>query len=373
MKILVAPDSFRDALPAWSVADAIARGLRRGLPLGEVRRLPLADGGEGTARVLREALGGVVRRRMVTGAGGGRRRSEFSLLAGGSVAIVEAAAVVGSGLYQQRRPSEYGTRGVGELLLAAQLAGARELYLSLGGTLTIDGGWGLLMALGYRGYDEQGCPVAANLAGLEGLKTLEAPSAPPLRGAKLTLLADALVPLGGPLGASWGFGPQKGLAINELPRVEDVLDRWGARLERLSGRSLRDRPGAGAAGGLGLAGLFLGGRLRSGAATVLEWTGFAEALAWADLVVTGEGRLDAGSARGKLVGEVARRARAAGKPVVALVGAVADGVTVPGLRAVITIGAGPTELAAARRRTAVDLQRTAADLGRLLALGYQTE
>lgn len=365
---MVAPDSFRDALPAWSVAAAIARGLRHGFPVAEVAQRPLADGGEGTGRVLREALGGLVRRRLVTGADGCRRRAEFSLVDGGSVAVVEAAAVVGSGLYPQRNPLEYGTYGVGELLLAARESGAREIYLTLGGTLTIDGGWGLLKALGYRGLDDEGRPVAGNLAGLARLRTLEPPPVPPLGGLRLTLLADAMVPLGGPAGAARGFGPQKGLASSELPWVEETLERWGGLLENRSTRRLRDRPGAGAAGGLGLAGLFLGGKLSSGAITIINRTGFEAALNWADLVITGEGRLDAGSTRGKLVGEVARRAGAAGKPAVALVGAVGERVAVPGLRAVFTIGAGPADLNEARRHTAADLERTAASLGRMLAL-----
>lgn len=319
-RLLVAPDSFGGTLSAVEAASAIAGGWRRTAPETEVDLAPLSDGGPGFVDVLVASVGG--ERRVAEVAGPlGRPVSAYWLLVG-DTAYVESAQAAGLHLIPpaERRPGRTTTYGVGQLVGAALDAGVRRVVVGLGGTGTNDGGAGLLAALGLGGVPD---PTADGLAGLD---RVDAGRLRPI-GGELVAATDVDNPLLGPVGASAVFGPQKGAAPEDVPRLDAALAHWvrllGAALP--GAQAAAKRPGAGAAGGLGYALLALGARREAGFAVIREATGLAERAAAADLVLTGEGRLDHQSLRGKVVSGVAAVAGAAAVPCVVLAGQVALG------------------------------------------------
>ncbi len=314
MRVLIAPDSYKGTLSSVEVARAIAAGWLRARPGDQVRLAPLADGGEGTLVAI-EAAGGWLRRETDAADPLGRTiRATWLAREDGSEAFVEMAQA--SGL-SRLAPGEHDaaratTRGTGDLLGAVLDAGIRDVALGIGGSATTDGGAGLIRALGGWVDDD----LAA--VGLDGID-------PRLAGVRLRIACDVTNPLLGPDGAAAVYGPQKG-ADPELVAVLDArLARYADALEAVTGRRERDTPGAGAAGGLGFGLLCLGGRFASlrlepGIELVMAEARFTEALAECDLVVTGEGRVDAQTAFGKTAMGVARRARRAGLRCVAVGG-----------------------------------------------------
>jgi glycerate kinase len=307
MRILVAPDSFKGTLTAAEAAEAIAAGLFDGyraarLPEPEVDSCPMADGGEGTAEVLLGALGGEWVPRRVSGPLPGMEvEAGFALLQGPRpVAVVELAQASGLTLLRpdQRNPLRTTTRGTGELIRAAAERGAAEIWLTLGGSATVDGGIGMARSLGWRFLDDAGEPVPEGGGGLGTIAGIEAPAGaealPPV-----VVLCDVTNPLLGPSGAAAVFGPQKGAAPEEVEGLERGLANLASRVDA---PDLGTTPGAGAAGGAGFgAAAFLGGELRSGFEVVAEAVGLAERMRSASMVVTGEGRLDSQSLEGKVV------------------------------------------------------------------------
>lgn len=377
MRVLIAPDKFKGTLTADEAARAIAVGLARGLPGAELDLLPIADGGEGTADALVEASGGERREVEVTGPDGGRVRAAWGVLGDGRTAVVEAAAACGLGLVPAggRDPRAATSRGLGELLRAVADAGLREVIVGLGGTGTNDGGAGLAQALGARLLDAAGDDLPPGGAALARLARVEpGPLVARLRGElRVTCACDVTSPLAGPDGASLVFGPQKGAAPEVARALDQALARWGEALRRDLGADVAGLPGAGAAGGLG-AGLaaLLGARLVPGADLVLDAVGFDARAAAADLVVVGEGALDAQTRRAKAPLLALRRARALGRPVVALAGQVADeaeALDAEGLTAALAAVTRPMPVDEAARDAAPRLARAAFALGRLLALG----
>lgn len=377
MRVLIAPDKFKGTLTADEAARAIAVGLARGLPGAELDLLPIADGGEGTADALVEASGGERREVEVTGPDGGRVRAAWGVLGDGRTAVVEAAAACGLGLVPagRRDPRAATSRGLGELLRAVADAGLREVIVGLGGTGTNDGGAGLAQALGARLLDAAGDDLPPGGAALARLARVEpGPLVARLRGElRVTCACDVTSPLAGPDGASLVFGPQKGAAPDVARALDQALARWGEVLRRDLGADVARLPGAGAAGGLG-AGLaaLLGARLVPGADLVLDAVGFDARAAAADLVVVGEGALDAQTRRAKAPLLALRRARALGRPVVALAGQVADeaeALDAEGLTAALAAVTRPLAADEAARDAAPRLARAAFALGRLLALG----
>ncbi|MCO5166449.1 MAG: glycerate kinase [Planctomycetes bacterium] len=377
MRVLVAPDKFKGTLTAEEAARAIAVGLVRGLPGVALDLLPIADGGEGTVDALVEASGGERREVEVTGPDGGRVRAAWGVLGDGRTAVVEAAAACGLGLVApgRRDPQTATSRGLGDLLLAVADAGLTEVIVGLGGTGTNDGGAGLAQALGARLLDADGRDLPPGGAALARLDRVEPGSRlTALRAAlHVTCACDVLSPLTGPEGASLVFGPQKGASPEVARALDAALARWGEALRRDLGADVAGLPGAGAAGGLG-AGLaaLLGARLVSGADLVLDAVGFDARAAGADLVVTGEGSLDAQTRRAKAPLLALRRARALGRPVVALAGQVTDDAAALDDEGLVAALAAVTRLQApdeAARDAAPRLARAAETLGRLLALG----
>ena len=306
----------------------MARGVRRAWPDATVEEIPLADGGEGTVRALVSATKGTFRRTRVHDPLGREIEADWGLLGDGTTAVVEMAAASGLPLLDpaERDPRVTSTRGTGELILAAAASGAHRIVVGIGGSATNDGGAGMARAFGYRFLDEHGDDLAEGGAALRRLARIDGQTDMRLVRVSVEAACDVRNPLLGPEGASAVYGPQKGATPEMVRELDAALARYADVVERFVGRPIRDVPGAGAAGGLG-AGLlaFLDARLVSGAELVLRTVRFADRVAGADLVITGEGRLDRQSAYGKLTGAVAAAAKAAGVPVLAIAGALGAG------------------------------------------------
>lgn len=326
MRILVAPDKFRGTLSAAQAAAAIAVGWRRVRPGDELVELPLADGGEGTADALVDALGGERRRVRVAGPLGDPVEAGFGLVegAGGRTAIVEMARASGLALVsaERRDPLRASTRGTGELILAACAEGPKEVIVAIGGSATTDGGGGMAQALGVRLLDGRGVEVPPGGGGLLELARIDATGLDAsTRGVRFSVACDVDSPLTGPQGAAHVFAPQKGATPEDVVLLDRALAHLAAVVHRDLAIDVRSLPGGGAAGGLG-AGLvaFLGARLRPGIEVVMAAVGFGRELEMADLVVTGEGAFDATSLRGKVPGGVLAAAREVGVPVAVVCG-----------------------------------------------------
>ena len=323
MRVVVAPDKFEGSLTAEQAARAIEAGLLRARPDARVRRLPLGDGGAGTLDALVAA--GFERVPVdATGPTGQPLRAAIGVRE--RTAFVEMAEASGLKVLPggRRAPLQATTWGTGELVAAALDRGVEELVLGIGGSATTDGGAGMAAALGARLLDQAGEPVPPGGAGLLRLARVEVAGLDPrLRRVRVTVASDVDNPLVGPEGAAAVYGPQKGAQPEDVLLLDSALRRYARVLADDLGVDLAGTPGAGAAGGLGAGAIaFLGASLRSGIELVLDLVGFQEAVAGADLVVTGEGKLDAQSLRGKAPFGVARAATAHGVPVVALGGVV---------------------------------------------------
>ena len=345
-RVLLAIDSFKGSVSSEQAESAVAEGVRRVWPDAEVSTLPLADGGEGTLDAV-AACGGEIVTCEVAGPLGDRVSARMLVDAERESAVIEMAEAAGIGHSPCTEPAALAatTYGVGELMLRAVRAGAKTLYIGLGGSATNDGGAGMLQALGARVVDDQGCDIAPGLAGLERAAGVDLmPAAQALDGVHIVVLSDVENPLVGRRGALAVFGGQKGLPTGDAEALHKY-DGWMVGYGRLLDAAIAEAraqgllrvpegarafgsvlgvPGAGAAGGLGAALLALGAELRSGVETVLDLVGFDERVRDADLVITGEGNMDEQSAAGKAPVGVARRAKRYGKPVAAVVGGRAD-------------------------------------------------
>jgi glycerate kinase len=323
MRVVVAPDKFEGSLTADQAARAIEAGLLRARPDAAVVRLPVGDGGAGT---LPAVVAAGFERVPVRATGPTGEPVDAAIAIRGDRAFVEMAEA--SGLKRllggRRAPLEATTYGTGELIRAALDRGARELVLGIGGSATSDGGAGMASALGARLLDDAGQPLPPGGAALLRLARIETAGLDRrLRQVRVTVAADVDNPLVGPQGAAAVYGPQKGASPEDVLLLDSALRRYARVLKADLGVDLADAPGAGAAGGLGAGAIaFLGADLRSGIDLVLELIGFDRAVAGADLVITGEGKIDFQSLRGKAPLGVARAAAAHGVPVVALGGVV---------------------------------------------------
>ena len=345
-RVLLAIDSFKGSVSSTQAEEAVAEGVCRAWPDAEVCALPLADGGEGTLDAV-AACGGEVVTCEVAGPLNERVSARMLVDAGRESAVIEMAEAAGIGYSPCTESAALvaSTYGVGELMIRAVRAGAKTIYIGLGGSATNDGGAGMLQALGARLLDERGRNVAPGLAGLERVAGVDlVPAVRALDGVRIVVLSDVENPLVGRRGALAVFGGQKGLPTGDaevLRRCDGWMVGYGRLLDaaiaeaRTQGLlrtpegtrtfgSVLGVPGAGAAGGLGAALLALGAELRSGVETVLDLVGFDERVRDVDLVITGEGNMDEQSAAGKAPVGVARRAKRYGKPVVAVVGGRAD-------------------------------------------------
>jgi len=375
LKIVIAPDSFKESLTAVEVAQAICAGFRAVFPDADYVLLPVADGGEGTVDALVAATGG---RRVGLRVAGplGDEVEAFYGVAGDGAAVIEMAAAAGLERVPpgRRNPLLTTTFGVGQLIRAALDDGRRRFIVGVGGSATNDGGAGMLQALGVRFLDASGGELARGGGALETLARIDVSGLDPrISESTIEVACDVDNPLVGPRGASAIFGPQKG-ATPEMVRVLDAnLARYAAAIERTLGVSVADMPGAGAAGGLGAAlHAFLGARLRSGTEIVLAAVGMDRIVADADLVVTGEGRIDGQTVHGKTPIGVAAAASRRGKPVIAIAGSLGPGfeaVHEHGIAAVFSVLERPCTLAEALADAAGNLRRTARNVAATLKIG----
>ncbi len=351
MKIVIAPDGFKGNLSALQVARAIDKGIKRVVPDALTTIKPMADGGEGTVQALVDATGGKLMTTEVTDPLGGRILAHWGLLSDKATGVIEMAAASGLPLVptDKRNPLLTTTCGTGELILTALESGCRKLIIGIGGSATNDGGAGMAQALGARLLDSTGADLpfgGAALANLERIDVTNLDSR--LADCEVLIASDVTNPLCGTQGASAVYGPQKGATPEMVAQLDTALSHYADVIQRDLGIRVKDMPGAGAAGGLG-AGLivFLKAKVIPGIDIVIQATNLVEHLKDADLVFTGEGRLDSQTAHGKVPTGVAKKAKEFGLPVIAIAGEILDDYHVVyehGIDAVLSIAPGPISL-----------------------------
>lgn len=322
-KAVIIPDSFKGTISSQRICELMSQIVERVFPGCELRAIPVADGGEGSVDAFLASVGGERVEAEITGPWFERRTAQYGLLNGGKTAVLEMAAAAGLPLVGDRRdPSRTTTYGLGELLIHAAGRGAGRFILGLGGSATNDGGCGAAAAAGVRFYDRSGKSFIPTGCTLKDISHIDVSGLhPALREAEMTAMCDIDNPMYGKNGAAYVFGPQKGADAAMVSELDDGLRHLAGVILRDTGADVARLPGAGAAGAMG-AGMaaFFGARLSPGIDIVLDTVGFDEAIANADVIFTGEGRLDSQSLRGKVVIGVARRASKQGKPVIAVVG-----------------------------------------------------
>ena len=375
MKILVAPDSFKGSLSAQDVAKSLREGILRVAPKIQVDLLPVADGGEGTCAAIVAAIGGELIKRTVTGPNG--NSVEAFLGIAGDLAIIEMAAASGLALVPagELRPREATTYGTGELMRHALDAGCKQIVMGIGGSATTDGGAGMAQALGVRLLDADGCELGRGGGELKRLASIDISNIDPrIAACEITVATDVSNPLYGESGCAAVYGPQKGCDAQDVAALDSNMRHYAHILQEQLKKDVALVPGAGAAGGLG-AGLlaFCGATLKSGVDTVLDAVAFERHVLDADLVITGEGRIDFQSAFGKLPVGVAKRAKAAANvPVIAVVGSIGQGaeaVYEHGIEAIISIIDKPMPLQEAINGAPALLANAAERLIRILKTG----
>lgn len=324
MKIVIAPDSFKESLSAMEVAAAIAEGWQKVLPNTECLCIPMADGGEGTVQSLIDATAGHPHSIEVTAPLGNKVRAEFGISGDGKTAIIEMAAASGLHLVpiEARNPLITTSYGTGELIKAALDQGVSKIILGIGGSATNDAGAGMLQALGALFFDQDGLPIGFGGGALaETAYTDFSKLDPRLQHVEFEVACDVNNPLCGEKGASAVFGPQKGANPEMVQELDQALHHFATIIQQQHNLDIRHHAGAGAAGGMGGGLLTLPNvTLKAGVQIVIEAVNLAEAVRDADLVITGEGRMDAQSAHGKAPIGVAGVAKQFGKPVIAIVG-----------------------------------------------------
>lgn len=367
MHILISPDKFKGSLSAGAAAEAIRRGVARIFPGAAFDIAPIADGGEGTAGIYCEVLGGIQVTAPAHDALGRPIEASYVWFPDKKMALIEMSEA--SGLWRlgpdELDPQRASTRGTGELMADALTRGATTLHIALGGSATNDAGLGMAGALGWKFFDASGTertPVPENFP---TLCRIEPPSVQP--ACEIIALCDVQNPLLGPHGATHMFGPQKGATPTLIPVLEDALAHVADLCSDQLGRDFRDAPGAGATGGLAFGLMtFCGGRLQPGFDTVAGLLDLETRVARADLVVTGEGRLDAQTSHGKGPAEIARLARTHSKPVIALAGKVEGALSE--FDACLSIANGPLTLDESRLHAADLLEAAAERAARLLKI-----
>ena len=389
MKIVIAMDSFKGSLSSLEAGRAVADGIYRAASMRrrknagqkneaaeqpKIEIKPLADGGEGTTEALVAGLGGRMVSAVVSGPLGERLNAQYGILPDERTAVLEMAAAAGLALVPgERRPFDATTYGVGELICSAVKEGCRRFMVGIGGSATNDGGIGMLEALGFEFLDKAGEPVPPGAKGLGRVETIRAEHVlSELRECSFQVACDVTNPLCGTQGATFVFGPQKGVREEEKEALDAAMYHFAGKAAEFNGRDCKKLPGAGAAGGLGFAFLsFLNAELRSGIDLVMDAAGLEESLGDADYVVTGEGRLDGQSAMGKAPVGVARAAKKQGVKVIVLAGSLGPGAEVcndAGVDAFFSVLTNPVSLEEAMepKKARENISRTSEQLFRLL-------
>lgn len=332
MKVLVAIDSFKGSLTSLQAGNAVKEAVMQLDDRAKVYVRPVADGGEGTVEALITGLGGKTVDITVTGPLGAPVKAQYGILPDGKTAVIEMSAAAGITLIpeEQRDPMKATTFGVGELIRDALDRGCRSFIIGIGGSATNDGGVGMLSALGFQFLDKAGNDIPSGVAGLEKLSSICLGNAlPQLKGCTFRVACDVTNPLCGPLGCSAVFGPQKGADAEMIRKMDKWLQGYAQLAAQVSEKADSQYPGVGAAGGLGFAFYsFLNATLESGIKIILEETNIEHYIKAADIVVTGEGRLDSQSIMGKAPVGIAQLAKKYGKRVIAFSGCVTEDASV---------------------------------------------
>ncbi|MDR0218090.1 MAG: glycerate kinase [Enterobacteriaceae bacterium] len=382
MKIVIAPDSFKENLSALQVAEAIEQGFRQVFPQADYIKIPMADGGEGTVESMVAVTGGKRIACTVTDPLGRPVEAFWGLLGDGKTAIIEMAAASGLPLIPsaQRNPLITTTYGTGELILSALDHGVQKLILGIGGSATNDGGAGMMQALGADLWDGDNRILPFGGAALMRLENLDLSKLDSrLKRLDIIVACDVSNPLCGESGASAVFGPQKGATPEMVKILDSALLHYGMKIKTATGRNVIDVAGAGAAGGMGASLLgCLGAKLQSGVEIVIDALKLEEAIQGADLVITGEGRMDSQTIYGKTPVGVARIAKKFGIPTIALVGEMSKDYAIVhqhGLDAVFSIVPGVCTLADALADSADNLRITAYNIASVwrMASHHNTE
>lgn len=374
LNVLVAPNAFKSAATAFEIAQSIKSGLQKSKCLANIVCRPIADGGDGTLPILVDALGGEILKKEVSGPLGSKVMAPYGYIRDKRMAVIEMADASGLRLLSPAnrnalRASSYGT---GEMMKEAVGHGATHVILCIGGSASTDGGMGILSALGYQFLDEAEGGLPGTGESLQQIVKVLEP-----RGAnnfKISVLCDVSNPLLGPAGAAAVYGPQKGATPDNVKQLEGGLKNWAALIRRYRGVDVTVLQGGGAAGGVsaGLVG-WLNAELKPGAEFILELLEMEKVVKTADLVITAEGSLDEQTSEGKAPFALLEMAEKYGKPVIGLAGRIAQQIPENELRrfhALLPIGNQPENLEDAIANTLVNLERTAFNLGNMLALRH---
>ncbi len=378
LKVVIAPDSFKECITAKEAAVAIKEGFKRGYGSGGIQfdHIPMADGGEGTTQSLVDALEGTIYTATVTGPGGREVTAEYGISGDGGTAILEMAEASGISLVAigERNPLTATTYGTGELIKAALDHGVDKIILGIGGSATNDGGAGMIQALGGALLKVDATEVERGGQALVELDRMDLSGMDRrLEDVDVVVACDVNNPLTGPEGASAIYGPQKGATPEMVVELDGALAHFGNKLEEASGKTIVNVPGAGAAGGLG-AGLLgsVGARLEKGVDIALKETRFRERVEDADLVITGEGKIDGQTIYGKTPIGVAKAAKESGTSVIALCGICGDGyekVYEHGIDAVFSLVPGPMDVNDAIANGKTYLADVARNVGLVYGMG----
>lgn len=370
-KAIIIPDSFKGTLSSGEICEIISDAVKGQFPGCETIAVPVADGGEGSVDCFLSALGGRKAALTVTGPYFKPVKAYYGLIDGGKTAVIEMAACAGLPLVEENKnPEKTTTYGVGELMLDAAKRGCKKMIVGLGGSCTNDGGTGAAAAVGVRFYDRAGktfVPVGGTLSEIARIDATK--KNPALNGVEIITMCDIDNPFYGENGAAYIFGPQKGADEAMVRRLDDGLRHLCGAIACDLGLNLAETPGGGAAGAMG-AGMiaFFGSRLQMGIETVLDTVGFDRMLEGADVVFTGEGKMDSQSLRGKVVIGVSRRAQKARVPVVVVAGGLDEGVEEAygmGVSAAFSINRMPQDFSVSRRYSKENMRFAAENILRL--------
>jgi glycerate kinase len=374
IRFLIACDSFKGSASSKQVGEAIREGILRVMPSAQVEVVPVADGGEGTVQALVDATGGRLVTVTVTNPIGEKVEATFGILGDGQTAVIEMAAASGLTLIppEKRNPWVTTTYGTGELIKAALEHGCRKIIIGIGGSATNDAGAGMAQALGVKLLDEDGNQIGFGGGELGRLRRIDMSGLDKRASeAEFIVACDVDNPLTGERGASYVYAPQKGATPEMLPKLDSNLRHFAEIVRQQLGIDVEHVPGAGAAGGLG-AGLmaFLKAKLKRGTEIVFELVKLEEKIASADIVITGEGQIDAQTVFGKTPIGVAKLAKRYGKPVIAIAGSIGEGaesVHSHGIDAIFSIINRPMPLEQAMRNVEALLTSAGEQLARLIA------
>lgn len=375
MKILIATDSFKDCLTAKRVGENIKKGIALSSNSFNVKILPMADGGEGTVQSLVDATNGELVTCKVNDALNRKIDSFYGILGDKHTAIIEMAAA--SGIEQikpeERNPWNTSTYGTGELIIHALNRKCERIIIGIGGSATNDGGVGMAQALGVRFLDKSGTPINSGGGALSEIEKIDITGMDKrIKDLELIVACDVTNPLTGNEGASFVYGPQKGADSVIVAKLDANLKHYAAKIKETFGTDVETVPGAGAAGGLG-AGLmiFCNGRLEKGVDIVSRESGLLDKCKWADVVITGEGKIDSQTRYGKTPQGVADAAKKAGKPLIAVAGTLGEGYVDlydSGFDIILSIVDGPMELSAALDKAPQLLRNAGLTIGNLLSI-----